>query len=164
MQFFRYVWLACPSKIEALMIAILWGVTMPICFLADYVLWRHMLPPETSRIAVMVSIGAAVAGPIAWWCTKIITRKHANSAFATMFVLLSMGTLGLTTLIFAFEFWLYFSQWHGAIFSRLWTIQLGFTFASAIYQFLVSGLRLYLPFGLIALVIASMWASHRICR
>lgn len=164
MPFLRHVWQSRPSFFEASFSAVIWGVAMPVCMLADYFLVRHMLPPSASRTAIMFALGAVVAAPVAVWCARIFSRNNANSAFAAMFVFLAIGTIGLTALIFAFDFWLYFSQWHGPVFSGLWTNQFVFTFASAIYQFLVSGLRLYLPFGLIALVIASMWASRRITR
>jgi hypothetical protein len=164
MQFFRHVWNSRPSFFETAETALIWGAVVPFCMLADYFLWRHMAPPSASRVAIIFGLGAAFAAPVAFWLAKIIGQKNINSAFAATFVLLSIGTLGLTALIFAFDFWLYFSQWHGEVFSGLWTNQFVFTFASAIYQFLVSGLRLYLPFGLIALVLASMWASRRITR
>ena len=123
-----------------------------------------MLPPNLTRLVFIFAAGAAIAAPIALWCARIISGKNKNAAFATSFVLLGGGTIVFTALIFAFDFWLYFAQWHGQTFSKLWANQLIFTFASAIYQFLVSGLRLYLPFGLMALAVASLWASARITR
>jgi hypothetical protein len=164
MGLFRHIWFSRPSPREAAGIAIVWGTAVPVCIIADYLVLRHMLPPGLTRVTTIFALGAFFAAPIALWCARIIARKNANSAFSAMFVLLSVGTIGLTALMFAFDFWLYFSQWHGDLFSGLWINQFVFTFASAIYQFLVSGLRLYLPLGLIALVIASMWASRRISR
>ena len=164
MQFFRHVWHSRPSWKEAVFSAVMWAALMTLCVLADYYLWRHMLPPSTARIAMIFALGAGAAAPICLWLARIMARKNTNSTFAVMFILLAIGTIGLTALIFAFDFWLYFSQWHGATFSGLWANQFFFTFASAVYQFLVSGLRLYLPFGFLALIIASLWTSRRITR
>ena len=164
MRCLKHFWLSRPSWRDALFVSASWGVTMPLCILADCFLWRHMLPLQALRIAVIFALGAAIAAPLALWGAKIIAHKNTRSAFAAMFFLLSIGTLGLTAVIFALDFWSYFSQWHGTIFSKLWANQFFFTVASAVYQFLVSGVRLYLPFGLIALVVASMWASLRITR
>jgi hypothetical protein len=158
------IWSARPSMREAASIAIIWSIIVPVCILADYLVLRHMLPPSLFRVTIIFALGAFFAAPIALWCARIFGRKNANSVFAAIFVLLGILTIGVTALLFAFDFWLYFSQWHGEIFSGLWANQFLFTFASAIYQFLVSGLRLYLPFGLLALVIISMWASWRLSR
>jgi hypothetical protein len=164
MRFIRHIWLVRPTLVEVVVTAIVWGMVVPLCIFADYYLWRHMLPPAVLRIAFMFALGAFVAAPVALWCTKIFARKKQTANFAAMFLLLSIGTIGITAVIFAFDFWLYFVHWHGATFSKLWANQFIFTFASAIYQFLVSGLRLYLPFGFLALVFASLWASRRIMR
>jgi hypothetical protein len=122
------------------------------------------LPPNVLRLAIIFGSGATIAAPVALWCARSIGGKNSNAAFAASFVFLGVGTVALTAVIFALDFWQYFVQWHGETFSKLWAIQFVFTFASAVYQFLVSGLRLYLPFGLIALVIASLWASRNITR
>jgi uncharacterized membrane protein len=164
MRFFRHIRLSRPSWQEAVIAMLGWGAVVPLCIVGDYLLWRHMLPLGLTRLTFIFGLGGALAAPIALWCAKIIARKNANSAFAAMFMILSTSTIGLTAMIFAIDFWSYFSQWHGEVFSRLWVIQFVFTFGSAIYQFMVSGLRLYLPLGLVALILASMWASHRITR
>ncbi len=164
MKFFGHVWSSRPSIGETLGGMFVWGVATGFCMLADYIIWRHMLPPDPMRLVVIFAIGSGAAAPVALWGVKTLGRNNKHTAFAASFVLLGLGTIVLTALTFAFDFWWYFSQWHGDIFSKLWLNQFFFTFASAIYQFLVSGLRLYLPFGLVALVIASLWASWRIMR
>jgi hypothetical protein len=164
MQLLRHVWKCRPSFIACCFGAAAWSSIVAACVLADYLLWRHMLPPATIRVLVIFAGGAALAAPLSLWLTTLLRHKNWHSIFAAAFVSLSLTTVTITALIFAFDFWWYFSHWHGAVFSRLWTNQFIFTFASAIYQFLVSGLRLYLPFDLIALVLASLWASKRMMR
>jgi hypothetical protein len=164
MKFSDHVWSSRPSMAETTGATLVWGVAIPLCLLADHLIWRHMLPPDPMRLMVIFAIGSAFAAPLALWAARIIGRSNTYTAFASSFVALGVGTIGLTALTFAFDFWWYFSQWHGETFSKLWANQFIFTFASAIYQFMVSGIRLYLPFGLVALVIASMWASRRIMR
>ena len=164
MQFLVHVWRSRPAIGNILGWMLGWGTVTPLCILADYLLWRHMLPPNSLRLNVIFALGAALAAPLAIWCIRILSSKNANTAFAASFVLLGIGTIGLTALIFALDFWQYFVQWHGQAFSKLWLNQFIYTCASALYQFLVSGLRLYLPFGFLALVAASLWASKRIMR
>ena len=164
MRLLQHIWRSRPSLLELFSAAIIWGAVIPFCILADYLLWRHMLPPAVVQVSAIFAIGAFFSAPVSLWLTKICVRPTLIANFALSFFLLGAGTIGLSALVFAFDFWLYFAQWHSEPFSKLWANQLVFTFASAIYQFLVSGLRLYLPFGLIALVMASLWASKRITR
>jgi hypothetical protein len=164
MRLLSHFWHSRPLIGEAISAMLIWGTTMPICMIADYFIWRHMLAPNATRLVVIFALGAAFAAPITLWFVRIIGTKNSNSAFATSFILLSVFTIAFTAILFALDFWHYFVQWHGPTFSKLWLNQFIFTFASALYQFLVSGLRLYLPCGLIALIIASLWASQRITR
>jgi hypothetical protein len=164
MKLWRHVWQSRPSWKEAFFSMLFWSVATVACVLADYFLLRHFLPPATLRIILIFAVGAALAAPLALWCARVFARKNQRSCFAAMFVFLSLSTVSFTAFLFSMDFYFYFAHWHGEPFSKLWLIQFAFTFASAIYQFLVSGLRLYLPFGLIAQVVASIWASRHITR
>ena len=164
MRLLQHIWQSRPSLFDAVLVAAIWGAITPICILADYFLGREMLPPAVVPVTVIFGLGAFFAAPISLWLAQIFVRQAIAANFAVSFIVLGASTVGLTALVFAFDFWLYFVQWHGEPFSKLWANQLVFTFASAIYQFLVSGVRLYLPCGLIALGLASFWASHRIAR
>ena len=67
----------------------------------------------------------------------------------------------MTSAIFAVIFRQYYAQWHGDPFTRIWLVQLVFTTASALYQFAVLGIRLYLPVGVIFLFAASWLLADR---
>lgn len=164
MPFLQHVWQSRPSLINIALASAIWGLTIPICVIVDYLIWQRMLPPGIFQFSALFTIGAAIAAPMAIWIIRIFTFESPTSCFAAVFLLLSSGTIGMTALLFAFDFWLYFTQWHAPLFSKFWLVQLVFTFGSAVYQFLVSGVRMYLPFGLIALLIASFWATKRIMR
>ena len=164
MLYFMPLRQARPSLAETAISAIGWGLICPLTVWANYFFWKHLHPHEGFKAVVIFSAGAALVAPLAFWMAKLIGRKSLFSAFAAMFVTLGLSTIAITAVLFALDFWWYFSQWHAPTFSKLWAIQFAFTFASAVYQFLVSGLRLYLPFSLVALIIASMWAARRIMR
>jgi hypothetical protein len=84
-------------------------------------------------------------------------RWSASQRFSSAFILIGAGTVGFTALIFALQFINYYSQWHDDHASKRLLFETVFTILSACYQFLVLGLRLYIPFGLLALIAAS-WA------
>ncbi len=87
----------------------------------------------------------------------------ASRRFAVGFILIGAGTVGFTALFFALQFLDYFSQWHDDHASVRLLFQTVFTILSACYQFLVLGLRLYIPFGLLALTLAALaYAQRRI--
>ena len=71
------------------------------------------------------------------------------------------ATVGCTALIFALQFLGYFSQWHDDHASKRLLFETVFTILSACYQFLVLGLRLYIPFGFIALTVAAWGFAQR---
>ena len=45
---------------------------------------------------------------------------------------------------------------------RIWFLQFTHTIAAALYQFAVLGLRLFFPFGFVALFVASFWFARRV--
>lgn len=83
--------------------------------------------------------------------------------FASAFILIGAATIGITAFIFALQFRAYFAQWHDDEWSRRYMFETVFTILSAMYQFLVLGLRLYMPLGLIGLLAVSYgYAKRRI--
>lgn len=81
--------------------------------------------------------------------------------FAAAFILLGAATVGLTALLFALQFRTYYAQWHDEPGTKRFLFETVFTILSACYQFLVLGLRIYIPFGLAALVAASIAFAQR---
>lgn len=163
-RLFRHIAASRPSARELAAGIVLWPLAVVGSVLAAMLLANHALAPAAPRIAGLFALGALPALPLSLWLLRISTFTHPLRLFSAALLVLSLITIGLTALVFAFDFWWYFAQWHGDRFSKLWLIQLGFTFASAIYQFLVSGLRLYVPFGVFALVAASVWLTRQTTR
>ena len=89
-----------------------------------------------------------------------VKNKPTMSRFAFFFAALCILTVGLTALIFAVQYRLSFPQWSAPIFSFEWLKRTFFTTMSAAYLFSVVGFRLLMPWGLIALFIASVGFSR----
>jgi len=151
-----------PPIAEWLIGALLWAslITLSVTFSA-YGL--HRLPSIHKTIVLgLYFCGAALA-----WLAALPLMRFASLArppetrFAAAFLFLGTGTAVLTALLFALHYRQFYAQWHQPFGTRIWFFQFIFTFASAVYQFAVLGLRHYLPFGLILLIGASILHARR---
>jgi len=103
----------------------------------------------------------------AYWRSDSAARRLANdparleAAFAAAFLCLTVFTIAVTSMIFALILRNFYAQWHGDPLSKLWLVQFAFTTASALYQFAVMGIRLYLPLGVMFLFGASWLLANR---
>ena len=61
----------------------------------------------------------------------------------------------------AFRSWRERRWKHAEAFTIRWAFELVFTSLTALYQFVVLGIRLYFPLGFIALAIASVWFARQ---
>ena len=61
------------------------------------------------------------------------------------------------------DYRLFYARWHAPFGTRTWVYQFTFTSASAVYQFIVMGIRLYLPLGFAALGRRPACGSHAGC-
>lgn len=88
--------------------------------------------------------------------------RGREAALAASLLVLTLATLGFTLVLFALEYRQFYAQWHGPAFSRRWVLEFIGTSAGAVIQFLVLGVRLYLPFGLFFLGAGSFWLARRV--
>jgi len=139
-----------------------WGAAMAIS--AQAWLWLSVaaLTSHYWSLTALAFVGAALAWPLSLAAFRFIAfRRGREAAFAAAFICLTVFTIGVTSLIFAVIYRNFYAQWHGDPFTKLWLYQLIFTTASALYQFAVQGIRLYLPLGMIFLISASYLLSSR---
>ncbi|MCO5729958.1 hypothetical protein [Rhizobium sp. SSA_523] len=136
------VWSACCGALAAL--ALMQG--------------ERQIEAEESRLIAVFAGGAALA----WLVTAALAPQlkarlggRRSLLFLIIASLLALSTIGVTAALFALDYRSFYARWHAEPLSRIWLLQLGFTSASAVYQFLVIGLRLYLPFGPLLLCAAA---------
>ena len=100
-------------------------------------------------------------GFLAYAPAAIMARKlplsRPETRFCAIMVLLAPATIAATALLFGYRYRLYYAHWHEPAFTIVWTFQYVFTMATACYHFLVLGMRMYLPFGFVALVAFSVF-------
>jgi hypothetical protein len=118
-------------------------------------------PEKYQAIALLYALGAALGFPIALYLARFVSAgRSAEAAFAAMFLALSLSTLGITALLFALDYRSYYASWHEEFGTITRVFQLVFTTAAAVVQFAVLGVMMFLPLGLAALFIVSLWFAR----
>ena len=146
---------------DAILGAIGWGAAMSLS--AQAALWLSMAA-QTSHywsLTALMFFGAALAWPFSLMAYRFLAfQRSRQAAFAAAFICLTIMTIGVTSVMFALLYRNFYAQWHGDPFTKLWLMQLIFTIGSALYQFAVQGLRLYLPLGVVFLFAASFMLAR----
>ncbi len=135
-----------------------WALTMMASAIINLFLLDRVVETKSELLVAFFGIGALIAFPMVTWVLKRAPKHwQTGQRFALAFIALSLMTIGVTAMIFALHFRAYFAEWHDDHLSVRLAFETVFTLLSAVYQFLVLGLRLYIPLGLVALLGAS-WA------
>ncbi|MGY5776800.1 hypothetical protein [Rhizobium sp. LEGMi135b] len=130
--------------------------------LAALYLRNGLLTSHLTALTLVYFFGGALAWPILVPLTRRFARRRPTSArFAAFFLALSIGTAAMTAFLFAMDYRWFYSRWHAPFGSLIWTFQFLFTGASAVYQFAVLGLALFLPFGLLCLIAVSAYLARQ---
>lgn len=119
-------------------------------------------PAKIRFVALLFAAGGALAFPVGLFAARLVSLgRHWEVALAAAFVCLLAATVAITGGLFALQYRSYYSEWHSPAFSLTWAFQFVFTMLTALYQFVVLGVRLYFPLGFIALAIASIWFARQ---
>lgn len=110
------------------------------------------------RVGRIFFAGGLLAYLPAVFSARLLVAGHRpETRFAAHTVALAVATIAVTAVTFALVYRAYYAAWHAPAFTLEWAFEFGFTVASALYQFAVAGLRLYMPFGLAALLVFGLW-------
>ncbi|WP_421913358.1 hypothetical protein [Mesorhizobium sp.] len=119
-------------------------------------------PAKIRLISLLFASGGAIAFPVALFLARLVSLgRQREVALAAGLVCLVASTIGLTGGLFALQYRSYYAEWHAPAFTVTWAFQFSFTVLIALYQFAVLGIRLYLPFGFVALAVAGVWFARR---
>jgi hypothetical protein len=144
---------------RTLLLSLIWAALMALSA-AGMLGWSRdgVFGNEAWQLTWFFALGGFVAWSVARLFLGLVPDGWSKTQrFAAAFILVGAATVGFTALFFSISFQAYFSQWHDDHLSKRLVFETVFTILSAFYQFLVLGLRLYIPFGLIALTGAA-WA------
>lgn len=141
--------------------SVAWGLLMAACAFVSLAMQGRAQTVHLEKILLIFFAGGLLAWIVVLPMARLLTRRRsAETRFAAHFALLSLGTIAATAFLFAMDYRLFYAQWHQPFGTRIWAYQFVFTSAGAVYQFLVMGLRLYLPVGLPVLAGASLWLAR----
>ena len=153
---------AVPSTGTALVGALLWAMAMGASALTGLWLDNWETPEKIRFVVLLYAMGAAIAFPVGLFAARLISLgRPSEVAFAAAFVCLLAATLAFTGGLFALQYRSYYAEWHAEAFTVRWAFELVFTSLTALYQFVVLGIRLYFPIGFIALACASLWFARQ---
>ena len=139
--------------------ALIWAAAMAASGAASLLWTRDWAVDGQARLLIGIFATGGLTGfAVARAMLGLVPDRWTSTRrFSSAFILIGAATVGFTALFFALQFRSYYAQWHADHASRRLLFETVFTILSAFYQFLVLGLRLYIPFGLLALIVAS-WA------
>ena len=149
-----------PGPRVALFGSLAWSAIMTASALMKLLLDGWSTPEHIAFVAAFFAAGGAVAFVPALVAARLVSGQRAETLFAATFLALAVATIAATAFLFSLQFRLYFASWHGAPLTIRWVFEYVFTTASAVYQFLVGGLRLYFPVGFVALLAAALWHAR----
>ncbi|QFY60227.1 hypothetical protein FZ934_07150 [Rhizobium grahamii] len=153
---------ALPPYSDLLIGAILWACQMLLSAGLALYIRNRLETSHSAELAALYFFGALLAWPLALPCARFIAyRRRIETRFAAFFLALAAFTILLTAFLFAMDYRAFYSQWHAPFGSVTWAFQFVFTGASAVYQFSVLGLRLFMPLGLLCLFGTSFILAKR---
>jgi hypothetical protein len=151
-----------PTLRETLVGAPLWGLVMALSALMALYLRNGAETSHLNSILLLFFSGGLVSWPFALFLGRFgAIGRGRETRFAAFFLCLTLCTIAATALLFALDYRVFYARWHAPFGTGTWAYQLSFTSASAIYQFIVMGIRLYLPLGFAALALTSLWLTCR---
>lgn len=142
-----------------------WAITMATTCAVSLLWFRDWAVDDQTKLLIGIFAAGGLFGfPTARLLLGLVPEKWTpTQRFSSAFILFGAGTIGFTALFFALQFIDYYSQWHDDHASKRLLFETVFTILSACYQFLVLGLRLYVPFGLLSLIVLALaYAQRRI--
>jgi len=158
----RRLCVSVPTAREILVGGPVWGLMMALSSLLALYLRNGAQTYHICSILILFFCG----GIIAWPCALFLGRfgaigRGSETRFAAFFLCLTLCTIAATAFIFAMDYRLFYARWHEPFGTKIWMYQFVFTSAAAVYQFVVMGIRLYLPLGFASLALASLWLARR---
>jgi hypothetical protein len=160
-RFFAHLRLSLPPLVTTVVGSACWAAVMAAS--ASAAVWTRgwETPGKLAEVATLFAFGAAIAFPLGLILARFVSLgRSAEAAFAAAFLGFSLSTVGMTAVVFAFDYRQYYATWHDDTFTVTWAFQFAFTTAGALIQFAALGLRLFFPIGFIALLAASLWFAR----
>ena len=158
--FFRHFGSSLPDTGEALLGTVLWTLAMGAS--AGFVLTeRQWTPGHVRAVAVLYGGGGAMGWLLGIYFARLLGwGRSRERKVAAAILCLGTATIAMTAGLFALQT-VWPSLWQGALTSQGQFIGLAFDIADALAEFALLGMRLFVPIGLAALLVASLVVARR---
>ncbi len=142
--------------------SVLWGLGMAVS--AWFTLWMDGQIHDLKLVFLLLLyfLGGCLSFPFALFLMAFAgAGRRLDTRFAASFLALALCTILMTAFLFSLQYRQFYAQWHAPFGTEIWMFQYVFTAASAVYQFMVYGLKLYLPAGMVMILLtAAFLARH----
>lgn len=140
--------------------AILWGILMAAAAFGALYLQNRAETSQLFAVLLLYLCGGVLAWPFALSIARFASEgRRMDARFAAYFFCLTAFTILATAFLFAMQYRQFYARWHAPFGTRIWIYQFMFTGANSVYQFVVMGVRLFVPFGAIILAVTSLWLA-----
>jgi hypothetical protein len=153
---------ALPDPLTTLAGTVVWAAASATSAAIWLAISGRFATSHAPAILLVFALGGALAFPVALYLTRLaVPAGHAETRFAAAFVAFGLATILGVAFVFSMDYRQYYAEWHDPFPSVVWAFQFVFTGATAVYQFAVLGTRMFLPAGLIALFLVSLWHARQ---
>ncbi|QTK78250.1 hypothetical protein AT6N2_C0332 [Agrobacterium tumefaciens] len=139
-----------------------WGVCSAASAATGLYVRNRLETDHTADIVMLFFAGGFFGWILALTALRFLPASTSGPLrFAAACLAIAFFTLAGAAAVFAFEYRIFYAQWHASTFSSIWFFQQLFTSLGAVYQFAVLGLGLYFPFAALPLLPAGAILCRR---
>lgn len=146
------------KSVPALLIlfgAFAWGVCSAASAAAGLYVRNRLETDHTADIVTLFFAGGFFGWVLALTALRFLAASTSGPLrFVAACLAIPFFTLAAAAALFAFEYRVFYAQWHAPALSRIWFFQQLFTSLGAVYQFAILGLGLYFPFAVVPVLAA----------
>ncbi|MBO9656743.1 hypothetical protein QD336_21935 [Rhizobium sp. BR 250] len=156
---------AISKALFPLLASFIWASCSAATALLGLYLRNRLETDHAAEIIALFFCGGLLGWPLAMAALRLLPASSALPLrFAASCAAIAIFTIAVAAAFFAFQYRIFYAQWHAPAFSRIWFFQQLFTSLGAIYQFAILGLGLYFPFAVLPLLPAGAILCRRAQR
>lgn len=153
---------AIPSPAIVVFGSAIWGAIMAASAMIG-LYWRDglIVIPKLAVISLFFYGPAVGFAPGLWLAELLCGRASRIIRFVIGTIILAAATHTATGVLFALQYRVFYAHWHAEFPSITWCFQFVFTSASALYQFTVDSMYIYVPAAPLLFLALGIWFARR---
>lgn len=150
-----------PSLRLGLSGAALWATAMAASAAAKLVMSGWQTTESITQVAAVYACGGALAFPLAYAAAGLLRQRRVEGRIAVALFAFTFVTIACTAIVYTLDYQRRFAESEGEPPPDSWLMDLAYGVAGAFGQFAITGVRLYFPFGFVAVLIVAAWYACR---